>query len=181
MDDPIIFTFRNVREGGKRQISTKFYFELNMSIIQTRIASIVDIELSDNEREIKTLIDAAHKNNVAVIISSHDFEGLPKEEIISRLRRQPNWAETFLKYGNADEKRYNNLTGCNTYNEGKIQGQADSHHFHGKTRHYQQIGRGLFGSDLTFASVGGISAPGQISSEELRRFMSLLYDNSYTE
>ncbi len=74
MDKPIIFTFRSAGEGGARRVSTKFYYELNMAMIQTRVASIVDIELFIDETEIRTLIDVAHKNSVAVIISNHDFD-----------------------------------------------------------------------------------------------------------
>ncbi|MDI9476558.1 MAG: type I 3-dehydroquinate dehydratase [Natronincolaceae bacterium] len=184
MDDPIIFTFRNVREGGKRQISTKFYFELNMSIIQTRIASIVDIELSDNEREIKTLIDAAHKNNVAVIISSHDFEGTPpKEEIISRLRKAAELGGDILKIAVMPtcEKDIITLLDATRIMKEKYKDRPIATISMGRQGIISRLAGGLFGSDLTFASVGGISAPGQISSEELRRFMSLLYDNSYTE
>lgn len=181
MDEPIIFTFRNVREGGERQISAKFYFELNMSIIQTKIASIVDIELSNNETEIKTLVDAAHKNNVAVIISSHDFEGTPpKEEIISRLQRAAELGGDILKIAvmpTCAKDIITLLDATRIMNE-KYKDRPIATISMGRQGIISRLAGGLFGSDLTFAFARSISAPGQISSEELRKIMSLLYENS---
>ena len=98
MDKPIIFTFRSAGEGGQKEVDTKFYFELNMSIVQARLANIIDIELFNDETEIKTLVNAAHKNNIAVIISNHDFDKTPpKKEIISRLQKSAELGGDIIK------------------------------------------------------------------------------------
>ncbi|HZX21504.1 MAG TPA: type I 3-dehydroquinate dehydratase [Clostridia bacterium] len=181
MDEPIIFTFRSAGEGGKKQASTEFYFELNMSIIQTKIASIVDIELSNNETEIKTLVDAAHKNNVAVIISDHDFEGTPpKEEIISRLQKAAELGGDILKIAVMPTcaKDVITLLDATRIMKEKYKDRPIATISMGKQGIISRLAGGLFGSDLTFASAKGVSAPGQIPIEGLRKIMSLIYNNS---
>lgn len=181
MDEPIIFTFRSAEEGGNRQVDKKFYFELNMSIIQARFASIVDIELFNDETKIKTLVDTAHRNNIAVIISNHDLDKTPpKEEIISRLQRAAELGGDILKIAVMPTcaKDVLTLLDATRIMKEKYKDRPIVAISMGKQGIISRLAGGLFGSDLTFASAKGISAPGQISSKELRKIMSLLYDNS---
>ncbi len=85
---PIVFTFRSAKEGGQKEVTPSFYFELNKSITRTKLVEVIDIELFNDERDVKELVEVAHASGVAVIISNHDFHKTPdKEEIISRLRK----------------------------------------------------------------------------------------------
>ena len=181
MDKPIIFTFRSAGEGGARRVSTKFYYELNMAMIQTRAASIVDIELFNDETEIRTLIDVAHKNSVAVIISNHDFDKTPpKEEIISRLQRASELGGDILKIAVMPTcaKDVITLLDATRIMKEKHKNRPITAISMGKQGAISRLAGGLFGSDITFAYAKKASAPGQISSEELRKIMLLLYDNS---
>ena len=181
MDKPIIFTFRSAGEGGARRVSTKFYYELNMAMIQTRVASIVDIELFNDETEIRTLIDVAHKNSVAVIISNHDFDKTPpKEEIMSRLQRASELGGDILKIAVMPTcaKDVITLLDATLTIKERYKDRPISTISMGKQGIISRLAGGFFGSDLTFASAGKISAPGQISAVELGRIISLLYDNS---
>lgn len=178
IDKPIIFTFRSAKEGGQREATLGSYFELNKEIIKTKLIDIVDIELFNDDVEIKTFIDEAHKNNVAVIISNHDFHKTPsKEEIISRLLRgfelggdiakiavMPNSAEdviTLLDATRIMKEEYGDrpIITVSMGGKGLI----------------SRLAVELFGSDLTFAAVKNTSAPGQISVEELSRVMGLIH------
>ncbi|HZK57370.1 MAG TPA: type I 3-dehydroquinate dehydratase [Clostridia bacterium] len=181
MEKPVIFTFRSAEEGGNRQVDTRFYLELNRSIIQTKLASIVDIELFNDETEIRTLVDIAHKNNVAVIISNHDFDKTPpKEEIISRLHRAAELGGDILKIAVMPTcaKDVITLLDATLIIKERYKDRPISTISMGKQGIISRLAGGLFGSDLTFASAGKISAPGQISAVELGRIISLLYDNS---
>ena len=88
IDKPLLFTFRSAKEGGNKEITNEFYFELNKSIAQTKLVEVIDVELFNDEKDVTKLVDVAHANGIAVIISNHEFHKTPeKEEIISRLRR----------------------------------------------------------------------------------------------
>ncbi|MCY8439343.1 type I 3-dehydroquinate dehydratase, partial [Bacillus haynesii] len=76
-DTPIIFTFRSAAEGGEKEISTARYFSLNEAVVKTGLADVIDIELFNDEEQVKALVEAAHGHEVSVIISNHDFEKTP--------------------------------------------------------------------------------------------------------
>ncbi|HZJ76166.1 MAG TPA: type I 3-dehydroquinate dehydratase [Clostridia bacterium] len=184
IDKPIIFTFRSAEEGGEREIGTKFYFELNTSIIQTGLIDIVDVELFSDEIEIKRLIDIAHKNHVSVIISNHDFNKTPpKEEIILRLQRAMKLGGDIAKIAVmpiCTKDVITLLDATNTMTE-KYKDRPIMAISMGKRGIVSRLAGGLFGSDMTFASAKKISAPGQISSGELRKIVSLLHGDPYIE
>ncbi len=184
IDKPIIFTFRSAKEGGEREIGTKFYFELNTSIIQTGLIDIVDVELFSDEIEIKRLIDIAHKNHVSVIISNHDFNKTPpKEEIILRLQRAMKLGGDIAKIAVmpiCTKDVITLLDATNTMTE-KYKDRPIMAISMGKRGIVSRLAGGLFGSDMTFASAKKISAPGQISSGELRKIVSLLHGDPYIE
>ena len=85
-DIPLLFTFRTAREGGKKAIDLKHYVELNERIIKAKAVDLIDIELFAGVSVVKKIIESAHKENVKVVVSNHDFEKTPtKEEIVWRL------------------------------------------------------------------------------------------------
>ena len=50
------------------------------------LVDIIDVELFTGEKEVKEILDYAHKHNVYVIMSNHDFKKtLTYEQIIDRL------------------------------------------------------------------------------------------------
>lgn len=71
---PIIFTFRSKKEGGQKEVSSEFYVELNKTAVETKLIDVIDVELFNEEKDVKTLIEVAHLNDIAVIISNHDFD-----------------------------------------------------------------------------------------------------------
>lgn len=76
------------KEGGELAVSDEFYFELNETLARTGKVDLVDVELFNEEADVLRLIETAHKNNVKVVMSNHDFDKTPaKEEIVSRLTR----------------------------------------------------------------------------------------------
>lgn len=79
---PLIFTFRSAREGGEKEISTAYYFQLIQAAIESGLVDMVDVELFQEEAEVRRLIAAAHAQAVFVIVSNHDFHGTPSEEEI---------------------------------------------------------------------------------------------------
>ena len=85
---PLLFTFRTLQEGGEQAIDVAAYRELNEKAARTKMADLIDAELSAGEETVKSLIKTAHTFGVKVVVSNHDFEKTPsKEEIVARLRK----------------------------------------------------------------------------------------------
>ncbi|AIM17240.1 type I 3-dehydroquinate dehydratase [Neobacillus sedimentimangrovi] len=173
---PIIFTFRSKREGGEKEINNGYYMELNKVVAETSLSDFIDIELFNEEQDIKKLIDTAHSNGVFVILSNHDFEKTPpKEEIISRLCKAQELDGDISKIAvmpNHPGDVITLLEAANTMNEK----YADRPFITISMGDYGKISRfGGFGSAISFGVATNSSAPGQISVEELRKVLEILY------
>lgn len=178
-DKPIIFTFRSTREGGQREIKLEYYIELYRIISRSRLVDIIDIELFNNEEDIKNLVEVAHENDVSVIISNHDFNSTPtKEEIISRLKLAKKLGADIPKIAVMPTCTQDVLTLMDAtrimreeFSEGPIIAISMS----GKGVISRLAGE-FFGSALTFGSAKYTSAPGQIPATELRQIIESIHN-----
>lgn len=81
---PLLLTYRTKNEGGKLDISDKYYFDEMKKFIFSKKVDIIDIEFSSPKCE--ELVAIAKKEGVVTIISSHDFEKtMAHDEIIAKL------------------------------------------------------------------------------------------------
>ncbi|WHY87523.1 type I 3-dehydroquinate dehydratase [Neobacillus novalis] len=179
-DTPIIFTFRSAKEGGEKEISTDYYFELNKIIAGSGQIDIIDVELFNEGNDIKAIIELAHRYGVFVIISNHDFDKTPsKEEIVSRLRKAMEIGGDIPKIAVMPRSSTDVLTlldATNTMNEQYADRPFITMSMSGKGL-ISRIAGELFGSALTFGAAKQASAPGQIDVVELRRAINLLHSN----
>ncbi|WHY68140.1 type I 3-dehydroquinate dehydratase [Neobacillus sp. SuZ13] len=177
---PLIFTFRSHKEGGNKEITTSFYFELNRTIAETGLVDIIDVELFNDENEIKKLIEDAHVKNVFVIISNHDFEKTPaKDEIVTRLRKAQELGGDIPKIAVMPISPADVLTlldATNTMKEQYADRPFITMSMAGKGVISRLAGE-VFGSALTFGSAKKASAPGQIAVKELRSVLTLLHES----
>lgn len=177
---PLIFTFRSAKEGGEKEISNDFYFELNKAIAETGQVDLVDVELFNDENVVKSLIETAHMNNIYVIISNHDFDKTPeKEEIVTRLQRAQKLGADLPKIAVMPRSTADVLTlldATNTMNEQFADRPIITMSMAGKGVISRLAGE-IFGSALTFGSAKKASAPGQVPVTELRKVLSLLHSN----
>ena len=177
VDRPIIFTFRSAKEGGQKKISKLNYVKLNKSIIETKLIEIIDVELFNDEKDVKELVEVAHENGVVVIISNHDFYKTPeKEEIILRLCKAQELGADIPKIAVMPTCAKDVITLLDAtrvmseeYAKGPIITMSMA-----KTGVISRVSGQLFGSALTFGAVEEVSAPGQISIKELRKIIKLL-------
>jgi 3-dehydroquinate dehydratase I len=176
-DIPLVFTFRSAKEGGEKEVSTEYYFDLNKAMAASGQIDIVDIELFNDGEEIKSIISAAHDNKVYVIISNHDFDKTPdKEEIISRLRKAQNLGGDLPKIAVMPKSAADVLTlldATNTMNEQYADRPIITMSMAGKGVISRLAGE-IFGSALTFGAAKKASAPGQVPVTELRNILSLI-------
>ncbi|QLY80889.1 type I 3-dehydroquinate dehydratase [Clostridium intestinale] len=177
---PIIFTFRSKREGGEKEISSKFYVELNKAASETKLVDIIDVELFNEEKDVNKLVEIAHLNDVAVIISNHDFDKTPaKEEIISRLRKSDELGGDIPKIAvmpNSVEDVITLLDATRIVKEQYVNGPIITMSMAGKGV-ISRVSGELFGSALTFGAAKKVSAPGQISVVDLRNIIEVLHNN----
>jgi 3-dehydroquinate dehydratase I len=176
-DTPLVFTFRSAKEGGEKEVSTAYYFQLNKVMAESGQIDIVDVELFNDDEEIKMLISAAHRNNVYVIISNHDFDKTPiKEEIVSRLRKAQELGGDLPKIAVMPQSTGDVLTLLDATNT-MIEQYADrpiiTMSMAGKGVISRLAGE-IFGSALTFGAAKKASAPGQVPVTELRDILSLI-------
>jgi len=177
---PLIFTFRSAKEGGEKEISTAYYFELNQYIVETGLVDLIDMELFNDEEAVKTFIEAAHRRGVYVIISNHDFHQTPpKEEIISRLCKAQELGGDIPKIAVMPTSSTDVLTlldATNTMNEQFADRPFITMSMAGKGVISRLAGE-VFGSALTFGAAKTASAPGQVPVKELRDVLNLLHTN----
>ncbi len=177
-DKPILFTLRTAPEGGRVNISAAVYEKILTTAASDGFADMMDVELFTAGAGFSGIVAALHNMNVSVVGSSHNFEKTPPyDEMLGRLERMrdagadvckiavmPRCMEdviTLLSASIAMKQKYPDtpLIALSMGREGIV----------------SRIAGEYFGSDITFASAGKASAPGQISVADCRYIMDILH------
>ena len=178
-DKIVLVTLRNGTDGGPFIAEDAWYGKVYEAVINQGRADVLDIELFRDRAMVEKLVAAAHKKGIKVIISDHEFKFTPDEgEIIRRLMLEEAAGADILKlavmaFSPEDALRVMTAT-------------AKMRHYYtnrpmltmamGKWGVLTRITGEGFGSDLTFASVGGkASAPGQIPAEDCLKVLDVLH------
>ena len=175
---PLIFTFRNENEGGKKTLGLTEYMQLLAEIIVSRKADIIDVEafktgLLDTDY-MEELIVFAEEYGVKVLASNHDFSQTPSDEtMFSTLRAMTRLKVDLVKIAVMPENMQDVLallSASEMYGtwEESIPFIAISMGEQGRISRY--CGEKT-GSAITFGALGEESGPGQIQVEELRRLL----------
>lgn len=179
-EKPLIFTFRSETEGGERMLCVEHYVALLKMVMASGYVDAVDVELFKGDAEVAELVTEAKKHDVKVVMSSHDFEKTPGEdEIVARLCKMQELGADLPKIAVMPHSAADVLTLLLATNR-MVTEFADR-----PVITMSMAGLGLvsrltgeiFGSALTFASVGEVSAPGQIEVETLRQALDVLHSN----
>ncbi|MFO1443071.1 type I 3-dehydroquinate dehydratase [Bacillus sp. Bva_UNVM-123] len=177
-DVPLIFTLRSAKEGGEINVSSQYYVALNKAIAETGEVDVIDVELFNDEQDIKVLVEIAHIHNLFVIISNHDFEKTPaKEEIISRLRKAQELGSDLPKMAVMPTTTTDLLTlldATATMAE-KFADRPIITMSMASKGIVSRIAGEVFGSSITFGAAKKASAPGQVDVQELREILNILH------
>lgn len=177
---PILFTFRTKNEGGQLNISKVEYIELLKQVIYSKQVNLIDIELFMGDDILKQLLEIAHKNNVYVISSNHDFNKTPpKQEIINRLLKMQQLNADIPKIAVMPKNKADVLQLLSATNE-FVEKYADRPIITMSMGKYGMISRlcgEIFGSCITFGAVQKVSAPGQINLKDLRIVMEIIHNS----
>ena len=138
----------------------------------------MDVELFNEEKNVKTILDTAKEHGVYVIMSNHDFEKTPaKEEIVSRLRKMQEYGADIPKIAVMPKSVDDVITLLDATNTMKTQ-YADRPIITmsmGGTGVISRLAGEVFGSAFTFGAGKEASAPGQIPVAELRKVLEILH------
>ncbi|WP_317368635.1 type I 3-dehydroquinate dehydratase [uncultured Tyzzerella sp.] len=176
---PIIFTFRTIKEGGKKEISLQYYKKLNIEVAKSGYVDLIDIELFIGDDIVKQIVDKAHNANVKVIISNHDFSKTPdKEEIVKRLCKMQNLNADLPKIAVMPKSIkdvftliYATYIMVDKYPKTPVITISMS-----KIGAITRIAGETFGSAITFGALDVSSAPGQIDVDKLYNILEILHN-----
>jgi len=176
-DIPILFTFRSKEEGGQREIDDCQYSRLIQGAAEAG-ADLVDVELSKGDMLVKELIRTAHKEGLPVIVSSHDFEKTPESDVMmGRLIHMHELGADFCKLAVMPENPLDTLRLLEVtwklrslYPDMRLITMSMS-----EAGSISRVCGEVFGSVLTFGTVGTGSAPGQLDAECLREILDAFH------
>jgi len=175
---PLIFTCRIHSEGGMQKISRQTRLDLITASIKTGLLDIIDIELCNDKVFIKTILDTARQHGVKVMLSFHDFEKTPGEDVIlDQLIRAQDLGADIAKTA-VMPKNYDDVL---LLISATLKARTQALKIPivtmamGTEGVVSRLAGGIFGSDITFAIGKSASAPGQIPIGELRQALSVLY------
>ncbi|MBU9725295.1 type I 3-dehydroquinate dehydratase [Diplocloster modestus] len=183
-DLPLLFTFRTAMEGGEKAVAAADYTELVIRAVRTGLIDLVDIEFFTVGEDMEKCLETAHKADVKVIASSHDFQGTPsKEDMISRLRRMQEAGADILKLAVMPRSRRDVLALLDATQE-MVTRYADRPVITmsmGGTGLISRLCGEEFGSSVTFGAAKQASAPGQIPVLELEPILKTIHENIHTK
>lgn len=173
---PLLFTVRTKAEGGNVRMDTEEYLQVNMQAVRSGMIDLVDVEILQGDDIAFMLVEAAHENNVKVVASNHDFEKTPKkEEILMRLCKMQEMEADIVKIAVMPKTERDVLV--------LLDATLAMKELHrntpvvtmamGKKGLISRLVGQMFGSAITFGSVGAASAPGQIPAEALRTLLQV--------
>lgn len=175
---PLLFTIRTLEEGGQADISTEEYETLNMAILKSGLADLVDVELSKGDDVMTRLCTASHLSSAAKIVASkHDFAKTPPEsEIVGSLCKMQKLGADIAKYAVMPNCEHDVLTLLSASITMKKQ-HRDTPVITmsmGRLGAVSRVCGALSGSAVTFGTAGQASAPGQLPADKLKSFLEYL-------
>jgi len=174
---PLIFTYRDYSEGGFAEVSLSRRSALIAAVLASGLVDLFDLELQTNPQARQELMQAARENKVGVILSYHDFQQTPSNEIIINiLKAQQEAGADLAKIAVMPQVKQDVLRFMETI-----------HHFNtnyadipvvavsmSQLGMVSRLAGSLFGSAITFAVNGKESAPGQIPIKTLRPVLEVM-------
>jgi 3-dehydroquinate dehydratase-1 len=174
---PIIFTFRTKAEGGEKEICYEDYAKLLSDMAHTKAMDFIDVEVF-KDANIKSLIREIQAQGIKVIGSNHDFAKTPeKEEIVKRLCYMQELEIDIPKIA-VMPRCEDDVTILLEATREMSTKYADRPIITMSMGELGQISRTegeLYGSSMTFGSIGKASAPGQIPAAELKSMLEKIH------
>jgi 3-dehydroquinate dehydratase-1 len=178
----VIFTIRSKSQGGMVQLTSAQERSIWQFVAGSGLADFIDIELYDargnlDEDRITSMVDEIHGAGGHVILSHHDFNKMPAPgELISIVKAMTRLGADICKiaamaYSKEEATNLLKATAFLTKNNiGPVALMAMGEW--GKTT---RVAGGKYGSCITFASGKGQSAPGQVDTHTMKKWLDDYY------
>lgn len=176
LQKPLLITFRSELEGGDLALPVEEYYILYRNIILNGSVDLIDLELTLPDYIILGLKNIAYLNNVKIVMSSHDFNSTPHQNILLHKLKQmhlkgANIAKIAVMPTDAGDVLTLLSTSLAASKEIDIPIIMIAMGEFGKVSRFTGE---LFGSAATFASLTEGSAPGQLPLHKVRELQDLL-------
>ncbi len=175
---PLVFTVRTFHEGGQAKISDKEYYELLLETAKSNQVDLIDVELFRCAGRISQLIEEIHQSRTLAITSNHDFSLTPSlPELESRLQRMVEVGADILKIAvmpHSASDVLNLLTA--TVNAAEKYSQPLVTMSMGGLGVITRLTGEVFKSAMSFGTVGGSSAPGQLPIDQLDYCLNIIHE-----
>lgn len=178
---PILLTCRHISEGGAKEVPQQVRIDVITAACETGLIDVVDIEQANPDWFVTEIKSIVQKNNVRLLISTHDFSATPPEdEILDRIKKSKDMGADIAKVCylpkdfsdvlNVAKATYRARSGeclipLVTVSMGALGGIT------------RVMGHEI-GSDLSFLSAAGASGPGQMNIEDYR-IMKKIINNTF--
>lgn len=176
----LLFTFRTKPEGGVQEFSKESYIALCKAVAKSGCADLMDIEFVSGDEVVRELIGVLHEAGVKAVVSSHDFQGTPQwAEMVSRMRYMQDLGADIVKLAVMAHSHADMLELLSATQE-MVSRYAQCPVITMSMGVYGVVSRmagEVFGSAMTFGSVGKSSAPGQIPAKQLAEALQILHDS----
>ncbi|MBQ8588857.1 MAG: type I 3-dehydroquinate dehydratase [Firmicutes bacterium] len=173
---PLLVTFRTHLEGGNSEITTEEYGNLYRTVLNSGQADLIDLELFFDDTVVSELITEAKAAGVKIVCSNHDFTKTPDEgELRSRLKKMEQLGADIAKIAVMPRSAGDVAVLLKVTAESAEELNCPVITMSmGRTGVISRMAGQIFGSCVTFGTVGNASAPGQIPLEQLKEVLSLI-------
>ncbi len=177
-DIPLLLTCRSVDEGGEGDMPQQQRRLLLEALISSHKIDLVDVELSSGDDVLAPLSAIAGEYGVKTIFSYHNFTTTPPQrELLAILQKMEESGADIAKLAVMPLCQQDVLALLQVILMARtslldIPLIAIAMGDMGKV---SRLAAGLFGSDITFASAAGASAPGQLHIAGMRQMMPFFY------
>lgn len=173
-ETPVLFTCRERCDNGQGDFTLETKKRAMEAAVCSGLIDVVDIEIAHRD-EIPALRALAHKHDVKLIVSHHDWVKTPPKEEMERIAREEydlgadiiKYSFMAVTYGDIATIAEMTLNARSTWLDRPVFSIAGGE----KGMTSRICGRAL-GTDLTFASIGNTP---QIHIDDLRRLDSLIF------
>ena len=175
IEKPVIFTFRTGNEGGERNVRISAYVNILKSIIKSKEADFVDVELFSGDGYVGDIIKCAKEYGIFVIISNHDFASTPSEkELINRLNKMQELGADIAKIAMMPKNMSDVYRVMAVTSDINLDIPVISMSM-GKMGMISRIAGELYGSSVTFGCAHAASAPGQLNASDLSDILGIIH------
>lgn len=174
---PILFTPRHPEENGAAALDGKVKKQVIQAVSATGCIDLVDLEMRYDEAYIGEIRRITVEHGVKLILSYHDFSGMPDLELLrDKLRRAERLGADINKLALMPKDFHDVAVFCQEIclaKETWMQNPMIAS-LMGDVGAVTRFGGGSLGSDMCFVAVTGVSGPGQMHISDYRILNALI-------